>query len=74
MATALIFGLAPAWQGSSTDLTESLKDGARSVTGGKHQAIVSNGLVIAEIDANDPMPGMKQSFAYMRGVLGALAL
>ena len=27
-----------------------------------------------EIDANDPMPGMKQSFAYMRGVLGALAL
>ena len=27
-----------------------------------------------EIDANDPMPGMKQSFAYMRGVLGALTL
>lgn len=27
-----------------------------------------------EIDANDPMPGMKQSFAYMRGVLGGLAL
>lgn len=26
-----------------------------------------------EIDANDPMPGMKQSFAYMRGVLGGLA-
>jgi len=25
-----------------------------------------------EIDANDPMPGMKQSFAYMRGVLGGL--
>jgi len=49
MATALIFGLAPAWQGSSTDLTESLKDGARSVTGGKHQAIVSNGLVVAEV-------------------------
>ncbi len=29
MATALIFGLAPAWQGSFTDLTESLKDGAQ---------------------------------------------
>jgi putative ABC transport system permease protein len=28
MATAVIFGLAPAWQGSSIDLTESLKDGA----------------------------------------------
>jgi sugar phosphate isomerase/epimerase len=26
-----------------------------------------------EIDADDPMPGMKQSFAYMRGVLAALA-
>lgn len=25
-----------------------------------------------EIDASDPMPGMKQSFAYMRGVLGGL--
>jgi sugar phosphate isomerase/epimerase len=27
-----------------------------------------------EIDADNPMPGMKQSFAYMRGVLGGLAL
>jgi sugar phosphate isomerase/epimerase len=26
-----------------------------------------------EIDADNPMPGMKQSFAYMRGVLGGLA-
>ena len=26
-----------------------------------------------EIDADNPMPGMKQSFAYMRGVLAALA-
>jgi putative ABC transport system permease protein len=49
MATALVFGLAPAWQGSFTDLTESLKDGARSVTGGRRQAIVSNGLVVAEV-------------------------
>ena len=49
IATALIFGLAPAWQGSATDLAESLKDGARSVTGGKRQAIVSNGLVVAEV-------------------------
>ena len=49
MATALIFGLAPAWQGSSIDLTESLKDGARSVTGGRRQAIMSNGLVVAEV-------------------------
>lgn len=27
-----------------------------------------------EIEADDPLPGMKQSFAYMRGVLAALAL
>jgi sugar phosphate isomerase/epimerase len=26
-----------------------------------------------EIDASDPMPGMKQSFAYMRGVLAGMA-
>jgi len=26
-----------------------------------------------EVDENDPMPGMKQSFAYMRGVLAGLA-
>jgi hypothetical protein len=25
-----------------------------------------------EIDADDPLPGMKQSFAYMRGVLAGL--
>ena len=25
-----------------------------------------------EIDARDPLPGMKESFAYMRGVLTAL--
>jgi sugar phosphate isomerase/epimerase len=27
-----------------------------------------------EIDANDPLPGMKQSFAHMRGILAGLAL
>ncbi|HMI55214.1 MAG TPA: hypothetical protein VK494_03415, partial [Gemmatimonadaceae bacterium] len=26
-----------------------------------------------EIDADNPLPGMKQSFAYMRGVLAGLA-
>jgi sugar phosphate isomerase/epimerase len=26
-----------------------------------------------EIDADDPLPGMKQSFAYMRGVLAGMA-
>jgi sugar phosphate isomerase/epimerase len=27
-----------------------------------------------EIDENDPLPGMEQSFAYMRGVLAGLAV
>jgi sugar phosphate isomerase/epimerase len=27
-----------------------------------------------EIDAADPLPGMKQSFAYMRGALAGLGL
>jgi sugar phosphate isomerase/epimerase len=26
-----------------------------------------------EIDENDPLPGMKQSFSYMRGVVAGLA-
>jgi len=25
-----------------------------------------------EIDADDPLPGMKQSFAYMRGVIAGM--
>ena len=48
-ATALLFGLAPAWQASSTDLTESLKEGARSVTGGRRHVAISSGLVVAEV-------------------------
>ena len=45
--TAVIFGLAPAWQSSHTDLSSSLKEGARSVAGGRRR--VSNGLVVAEV-------------------------
>lgn len=47
--TALVFGLAPAWQASSTDLAESLKEGTRSVTGGRRHAVISSGLVVAEV-------------------------
>jgi putative ABC transport system permease protein len=46
-ATALLFGLAPAWQGSRTDLANSLKEGARSVAGGRRR--LSSGLVVAEV-------------------------
>lgn len=27
-----------------------------------------------EIDPEDPLPGMKQSFAYMRGVIAGMAI
>jgi putative ABC transport system permease protein len=45
--TALVFGLAPAWQSSRADLSAALKEGARSVAGGRRR--VSNSLVIAEV-------------------------
>ena len=45
--TALVFGLAPAWQSSRTDLASSLKEGARSVAGGRRR--LSSGLVVAEV-------------------------
>ena len=48
-ATALVFGLAPAWQGTTVPLADSLKAGARSVAGSTRQTIISNGLVIAEV-------------------------
>jgi putative ABC transport system permease protein len=47
--TALVFGLVPAWHASRTDLTESLKDAGRSVSGGRRQARLRDGLVMAEV-------------------------
>jgi putative ABC transport system permease protein len=45
--TGLIFGLAPGWQATKTDVNESLKEGGRSI-GVRHQR-ARQGLVIAEI-------------------------
>jgi putative ABC transport system permease protein len=45
--TGIIFGLAPAWQGSKTDLNESLKEGDRGSTGTRHR--VRGALVISEV-------------------------
>jgi predicted permease len=49
VATAVVFGLAPAWHASKTDLAGSLKEAGRSVSGGRGQALLRNGLVVAEV-------------------------
>lgn len=45
--TGLIFGLAPAFRTSKTDLRSSLQEGTRGSTGGRHR--LQNGLVVAEV-------------------------
>lgn len=47
--TALLFGLAPALHTCTSDLANSLKEAGRGVTRGSRQAILRNGLVIAEV-------------------------
>ncbi|HEX8651896.1 MAG TPA: ABC transporter permease [Pyrinomonadaceae bacterium] len=48
LATGVIFGLAPAISASNPDLHETLKDAARSTTGGVHRNRVRSLLVISE--------------------------
>ncbi len=45
--TGLVFGLVPAFQASKTSLNESLKEGDRGSTGGRHR--VRSVLVVAEV-------------------------
>jgi putative ABC transport system permease protein len=45
--TGLVFGLVPALQSSRPDLNESLKEGERGSTGGRHR--VRNALVVVEV-------------------------
>src|SRR5688572_13490740 len=47
VATALIFGLAPAIQATRRELQDGLREGARGNTGGR--ALVRNGLVVAQV-------------------------
>jgi putative ABC transport system permease protein len=49
LLTGLLFGLMPAWMASRIDLTTSLKDGARSATGGPTGRHMRNALVVAEL-------------------------
>jgi putative ABC transport system permease protein len=46
--TALVFGLAPAWQASRTDPNGALREGERGSVG-KSRALVRQGLAVAEI-------------------------
>ena len=49
MATGLVFGLAPAIQGSGADLNEALKEGGRTSTTGGRRAGLRKLLVISEV-------------------------
>jgi predicted permease len=48
-ATSVVFGLVPALHASSTNLVSSLRETARSVTGGRGHARLRQGLVVAEV-------------------------
>ena len=48
-AASLLFGLAPALQGSGGTLAEPLKESGRGISGTRHEAVVRNGMVILSI-------------------------
>src|SRR5262245_52630680 len=49
LLTGLIFGLAPAWQHSKVNLSQSLKEGARGAGGQAARSWLRRGLVVTEI-------------------------
>lgn len=49
LVTAVICGLIPALQSSSTDLQQALKESSRSATGGKRSRFARNALVVSEL-------------------------
>ena len=49
LATGILFGLAPAWQGSNIDLRSSLHQSGRSSTGTRGVLRLRNALVVSEI-------------------------
>lgn len=49
LVTSVLFGLAPAWRAARTDLNETLKENARSATGGRARPRLRTALVVAEV-------------------------
>ena len=49
LVSALLVGLAPAWQASKSDLVETLKDSSRGSSGGVRGARFRAGLIVAEV-------------------------
>ena len=49
LVTSALFGLAPAWGAAQTDLNETLKENARSATGGRARPRLRRALVVAEV-------------------------
>ena len=49
LASGIVAGLAPAWQNSQPNLTDCLKEGGRSASGGRRRHLLRNFLVGAEI-------------------------
>jgi putative ABC transport system permease protein len=49
LLAGIVFGLAPAWQATKTDLNAELKEGGRGGSGGKAQGRVRNALVVMEV-------------------------
>ena len=49
LGSALVFGLAPAWQGSSSNLVTSLKDGAATLSSSPRKTRLRHALVAAQV-------------------------
>jgi predicted permease len=63
MASALAFGLAPAWLASRTSAADSLKDGARGTTSGRAHHRLKYALVAAELAFTLILVGVAGAFA-----------
>jgi predicted permease len=49
LLVGMLFGLAPALQSAKSDVVAALKDGAESFAGGRRQARLRNGLIVAQV-------------------------